>query len=202
MVKNIIFDLGNVLVNVHYDKFFKDLIHEGVEPPDVYKFFNDSLLRGKFESGQMSRMEFLRYVKLKIGKNVSRKVFLKHFTEMFSEITQMKILISRLSKKKQFKMFLLSNTNPIHFEYIREQFPHLNLLHKFGLSYKYKILKPDPRLYKKVLRDFRIKAKETLFVDDLKDNCKTAQKLGFNVIHFRTFNSFKKEFDRFLEENK
>lgn len=193
------FDLGNVLVKVHWDKFRNAILSYGVDVKTFDDYFSPQKLRQTFESGNLSSSQFLKTVKFRLGDYLTVNNFEKHFTEMFSEIAQMKQFLRRLSRDRKFKMILLSNTNPIHFHYIKKNYPYLNFIKHNALSYKLKLLKPDSRIYRKVLRQYKIKANETIFIDDLQDNCKCAVKLGFHVIHYTTYYRFIRDFTHITE---
>jgi len=111
----------------------------------------------------------------------------------------MKKLLAKISKNGDFRLYLLSNTNAVHFNYIRREFPYVNLLHKFGLSYKLGYLKPDVRIYKQFIQRFKIKPEESLFIDDLETNCSSARDFGFNVIHYKGYDNFIEQFNKKLK---
>ncbi|MGH2574810.1 MAG: HAD family hydrolase [Ignavibacteria bacterium] len=196
MIRNIIFDLGNVLVGVDFDKFKNEILSAGISE----RTFNRLLpLREKFESGLISTNEFLSSVTEKLDHKISKKRFLNLYKEIFTEIPQMKEFLISLSRTGNYKLILLSNTNPLHFSLIKKKFEYLKLLNIFALSYRLKMIKPDIRIYKKVLRQYQLTPAETLFIDDLIENCITAEKLGIETIHFKHYQSFIERFNKIIK---
>jgi glucose-1-phosphatase len=196
LIKNIIFDLGNVLVNVHFDKFSKELLKAGVKEQVFNELFYSKELKEKFESGSLSKSEFLQIIKQKLGVKISKKKFIEIFSDMFTEIPEMKKFITKIAGENKYKLILLSNTNSFHFNYIKKKFDYIRLLKTFALSYKLKMIKPAPLIYEIVIKRYRLKANETLFTDDLDVNCKAAERAGFITICFKDYKTFKREFDR------
>ena len=90
-------------------------------------------------------------------------------------------------KKAGYRLFLLSNTIDVHWDYCVEHlFPYRNhgvedyFEHCF-LSQRMHLAKPDAHIYEEVIRQANIYPDETLFIDDLKENCEAAEKLGIHT---------------------
>jgi glucose-1-phosphatase len=197
VIKNIIFDLGNVLVHVDFARTKKLLINAGVSDSNFNRFFGKGIRRD-FESGKITTSEFMNMAFRELGGNVPKSKLKELFEDMFDEIPEMKSFLKNLARSGKFKLFLLSNTNPLHFNYIRKKFGYVNLVYKFVLSYRLKMIKPGKRIYTTVLEKYRLKPEETLFIDDLKDNCFAAQKCGMQTINYKNYNSFVKEFKKLI----
>lgn len=200
MIKNIIFDLGNVLVGVDFEKSRKLLISAGLDEKKLNKFFSLKT-RKSYESGKISTSEFLRMAYYGLGKKVSKAKLKILFTDMFAEITEMKKFLQKLQKGKKYRLFLLSNTNPLHFNYTRKNFPYINLVDKFILSYKLGFTKPDRRIYKTLLERYKLLPEESLFIDDLKINCLAAEKFGIKTILYKNYPAFIKQFKNITKSN-
>jgi epoxide hydrolase-like predicted phosphatase len=198
LIKNIIFDLGNVLVSVHFDKFEKRLLAEGASKAACDSLFQSRELREDYESGKMSNSEFLKLACSKLDCRISQSKFKDIFSDMFSEIPEMKSFVNNLINKKYFRLYLLSNTNSYHFNYIKNKFEYVKEIKNFALSYRMKLNKPFPGIFKKVINRYKLKPEETLFIDDLEANCKTAEKLGMKTICYTTFKKFEKEFKQII----
>jgi len=199
LIKNIIFDLGNVLVHVDFDRFDARLRTAGVSEKDFNAFFSSNIVRGRFEKGLLSTRQFLRLAVKKLGNHLSQKELLWIFQDMFDEKPDMKKFLVKLVKEKKYKLIMLSNTNPIHYNYGKKHFRYIYLIKNRALSYKLKLTKPDRRIYLKVLKRYRIKPEETLFIDDKQMNCDAAETLGIKTIHFTDYKSFLKQFKLITE---
>jgi FMN phosphatase YigB (HAD superfamily) len=203
VIKNIIFDLGNVLVKVDLEKFRKDILSIGVDERKYADFLNSNVFRSsiyEYETGSISTKEFVDCSIYSLGCGLSRKLFIKYFNEMLVEKKDMKQFVGRLTGKGKYTYLLLSNTNPLHWEFTQKNFPYVMALRNFELSYKLKLYKPDIKVYEIVLRKYRFIPEETLYVDDHLDNCAAAQLLGIKTINFVDYKDFEKEFRIHLRE--
>ncbi len=200
MIRNIIFDLGNVLVNVDFEKFQKNIL---IEVPGEKSLRNLLInpVRKKYESGLVSTKQFLDIVIKVLDYRISKSKFVYYYNDMFSEIPEMKRFLIRISRSNKYKLFLLSNTNPIHFNFVKKKFPYIyEYIKNIILSYKVKDAKPDSAIYLTTLRKYHLKPEECLFVDDLEENCLTAKRLGMHIIHYKGFESFNKKFGNIIKD--
>jgi putative hydrolase of the HAD superfamily len=201
LIKNIIFDLGNVLVNVEPERFKKGLISEGITE-EKYEYFYQQWRRHnsihQFETGRISQSEFLDFSLNILDCKLNKAKLISHFNKMLVKRNFMKRFLQNFISKNNHNLFLLSNTNPIHWSYVRKEFDYVNLIKHRALSYKLGYYKPDPQIYKKVLRLYNIEPAETLFIDDSSENCESAKTVGIKTIQYKDFKSFKKELKNFL----
>ena len=95
--------------------------------------------------------------------------------------------LKELAESKKYRLFLLSNTNDLHISWIQDNWgmelynEFKNYFEKFYLSHEINFRKPDNNIYEFVLRENKLVAEETLFVDDLEINTEAAKSLGINV---------------------
>ena len=208
MIKNIIFDLGNVLVKVDLEKFEKSVFPEGLKEKSYIRFLksNKGYLTKNFrkvifsyETGRINTTKFVDICLKNLKSGLSKRLFIKHFNEMLVEKPEMKRFIEELTKKTGYRFMLLSNTNSLHWQYVKKNFPYVMSLGTFELSYNLKLYKPDIRVYTTVIKKHKLIPLETLYVDDHEDNCLAARLLGINSILYKDFSSFKKEFKEYLK---
>ena len=201
MIRNVIFDLGNVLVNVEYERFINKLKNHGVTDEVYMNFFKGGNYRLLgYESGDISTEEFITKCLAGLKLKMERNEYANAFNDMFSEIKPMSTLVKQLKQEGKFRLFLLSNTSPLHFEFIKKHYDYVNLLEKFALSYELNALKPDDIIYTKTIDYLGIKAEESLFIDDLPENCEAAKKHGIIAICYdkNDHAGFEKEFEKSL----
>jgi glucose-1-phosphatase len=201
LIKNIIFDLGNVLVNVEYERFINKILASGVTEErykDFFKGANYRLLG--YESGEITTEQFAKKCIEGLSLKMSLNEFSDSFNDMFSEISEMSRLVKELAESGKYGLFLLSNTSPLHFEYILKNYSYVNLLHKFALSYELKALKPNDEIYERTISHLNIDPEESLFIDDLPENCEAANEFGIKTICYDKSNhdDFRKQFDELL----
>lgn len=204
MIKNIIFDLGNVLVNVEYERFIKRLKQYGVNDDVYMNFFKGGNYRLLgYESGDITTNEFITKCLTGLNLKMERNEYADAFNNMFSEIKPMSSLVRQLKNEGKYQLYLLSNTSPLHFEYIKEKYNYIGLLDKFALSYELNALKPDDIIYQRTIKLLEIEPIESVFIDDLKENCKAAEKHGIRTICYDKSNhtAFENEFKKIIDEN-
>ncbi len=183
MIRNIIFDLGNVLVNVEYERFQNKIFESGVDEKKYNDFFKGGNYRLLgYESGDINTEEFVSRCINGLDLKMSEAEYSNAFNDMFSEIEPMSAILKKLASGGNYNLFLLSNTSPLHFEFIKQKYDYVNLLHKFALSYELKSLKPDYAIYERAIKHLGIKPDESLFIDDLSENCESAEKFGIKTI--------------------
>ncbi|HMQ79083.1 MAG TPA: HAD family phosphatase [Ignavibacteria bacterium] len=183
MIRNIIFDLGNVLVNVEYERFIDKLTASGVSKEAYMNFFKGGNYRLLgYESGEISTDEFVTKCLTGLNLDMERNDYANAFNDMFSEIEPMRALVRKLKSQNNYRLFLLSNTSPLHFEYIKQKYDYVNLLEKYALSYELKSLKPEAVIYERTISHLGILPEESVFIDDLQENCDAAEEFGIKTI--------------------
>ena len=197
--KNIIFDLGNVLVKLNPEGCIGAFKAIGMgELVDSNPQSEGMKLMSKLGVGMITTEEFCEAARKLTGADVTNEEIINAANKMLVEIPDEKKERLLLLKKAGYRLFLLSNTIDVHWDYCVE---HLFPYQKYGvedyfeqcfLSQRMHLAKPNVRIYEEVIRQANIHPDETLFIDDLKENCEAAEKLG---IH--TFQNVK--FDDWLE---
>lgn len=193
MIKNIIFDLGGVLVGLNRSACIEAFTKIGF--PGFDQILNEYLQGGfflEYEKGEISTDEFRDIIRSYIDPEIRESITdLQIYQAMgsFLDIIPQYKLDLIISLKKSYRIFMLSNSNPIAIDVVRPYFERDGLVledyfDKLYLSYQMKMAKPDPEIFKSLLSDSGIKAEETLFIDDSPANIATAANLGFETILF------------------
>ena len=86
----------------------------------------------------------------------------------------------------RYPLVLLSDTNEIHFGFVRRRVESLRLFDHLVLSYEVGVMKPDPRMYEEVVRRARVPAQACLFMDDRLANVEGAKRLGMHAFQFES----------------
>lgn len=186
--KNIIFDLGNVLLNLDFEASIQAFQKLGLnaEVVDKKQAYSDPVFY-EIETGKISATAFREKVR-KILKNpeASDQQIDDAWTAMILDIPSERVkTIQQL--QKNFNVYLFSNTNEIHISKLHRQFKEQHgiefpsLFVKDYYSHEIHERKPDLSSYKKVIKLSGVNPKETLFVDDLEKNIKGAQKAGLKT---------------------
>jgi len=181
-MKNIIFDLGGVLIDLQADKTIKCF---GKNITAFYNKGEDKLfieIAHKFERAEISADIFRQKVCEIYNLNFSDEKFDYCWNAMIGEMTNKRtVLLQNLRKK--YRIFLLSNTNEIHYRFFTAQkYWNENLFERVYFSHLLGMRKPEHRIFNFVLSENNLLPTETLFFDDNAENVEVAKELGINAI--------------------
>ena len=185
-IKAVVFDLGMVLIPFNYDFALNrlNLIKPG-SGDKVMEFVKENYHHFRaFEAGKMSVDEFIPML-MKAGEVegiIDREKFCYIYSEIFSINYDVVELLERL--KQNYRLFLLSNTNPVHKKYGYENFKFLGHFEKLFLSHEIGHVKPEPEIYRAVKKYSGLRPEEHLFIDDIMDYAEGARNCGWKSIRF------------------
>lgn len=190
----ILFDIGNVLVQVDYVAFLRTLgFDHQMTKSELFHLLEDEAR--DFEMGKSSAMEFLGVINARLGKSYTFDQFRKAWAAILpSAIPGSQELLEQLAGR--YRLMMLSNTNELHFHHTIEMIPVLQRFEKFFLSYEIGALKPDPAIYEYVLTHIDVPAQQILFIDDLEQNVAGAESVGIKGIVFRGIERLLPELER------
>lgn len=188
-IKNLIFDFGGVIIDIDYNrvkKAFEDLGMEDVRA--FYQHDDHSRLVEDFEKGLITEGQFRDAIISEIPGNITYKDFDDAWNRILLTVPPKRVeMLEQLQEK--YNLYLLSNTNIIHYrkytdDFLKQYGKSLNSLFKKAY-YSHEILlrKPDTEIFSFVLNDAGIKAAETLFVDDSELNVEAAKKVGLKTLY-------------------
>ena len=189
-IKNIIFDLGGVILDIDENIVYQELEKLGINISELShsKEFMDIL--SKFDVGVYTAPTFRKKAKTFLGlEKMTDQKFDSLWNAMLLDIPRERIAAIE-QVKKHYKIFLMSNTNEIHYDlYIRDlqlRFGYSEfdeLFHKSYFSFDIHLEKPDPRFFELILDHEHLLPEETLFIDDTAANIKAAKALGIHTYH-------------------
>ncbi|MGC8605750.1 MAG: HAD family hydrolase [Desulfomonilaceae bacterium] len=201
-IKDIIFDLGNVLVpfdwNIAGRRLVKylppELARESEFDPKAFATTIIDLIEA-LEKGTMEFHEFFWKVVLKTGLTIEFNNFKLIWCDIFQIDQKMINLGKQLSGR--YNVWLASNTNEAHYDFITTKFPEILFFKEAALSYRMGVKKPDLNYFVKALELFGISPENAIFVDDRLENVQAAEKIGIAGVVFTTFESLLVEFSRY-----
>lgn len=184
-IKNIIFDLGGVLLNIDFKKTFEAFKALGVENiEEMYGQHHANALFKNLETGSISEEDFFNAIRKYVPGNVADAQIEHAWNAMILDF-RMGSLAELEKLAGSYKLFLLSNTNSIHLRRVKEVFTSETgkplLDEYFSRSWYSNLLglrKPDDDIYEFVLKEEKINPAETFFIDDTKENIEAAINLG------------------------
>ncbi|MBR4560761.1 MAG: HAD family phosphatase [Bacteroidales bacterium] len=189
-IKNIIFDLGGVILDIDENIVYKELEKMGVNIAELAHSKDFIDIMSKFDTGIYTAPTFRRKMKALVGQDkMTDQRFDAIWNAMLLDIPRERIeAIEQV--KKHYKIFLMSNTNEIHYDlYVRDlqlRFGYNEfdaLFNKSYFSFDIHLEKPDPRFFELILDHEGLTPEETLFIDDTAANIKVAKSLGINTYH-------------------
>ena len=199
-IQNIIFDLGNTLVYYDFCYFYDRLAQReiGLNAFKLRKFIIDNKYDIKVCKGILKHKDFFTIVKKKFKLRTSYSDFTYFYADIFWANSSMKIFLERIARIKKFKLFLMSNTDPVHINFLDKNFPFVKIIRNRILSYKAGHVKPQKVFFKYALKKYKLIPKDTVLIDDIKKNIIAAKSAGMNAIHYTNHKKFLKQFGMLL----
>jgi FMN phosphatase YigB (HAD superfamily) len=190
-IKNIIFDLGAVIIPIDFNKTFQafsDLSNLSIE--EIKRRYMASNIFADFEKGLIGNYKFILEVRTLLGlsSDISDQDIVDAWNVLLLQIPKERIeRIQELATR--YRLFLLSNTNPIHITEVHGIL-HSNtgidrlekIFEKVWYSYDLGLIKPHTNIYETVLKQKKLNAAETVFLDDNADNVAGAKKIGIEAL--------------------
>lgn len=189
MIKNLLFDLGGVLLNLNRERCVESFRTLGAgEILEHITDFSHKGVFGKIELGTISTQIFCEEIKILIGKEVTDEQIINAWNSFLLDIPLKRIELLQ-SLKQRYRIFLLSNTNEMHIEtFEAEMIEHYGvkadeLFDKLFYSCRIGMSKPNPEIFDYVLKQAGILPEETVFFDDSALNIEAALKKGIHGIN-------------------
>jgi len=197
-IEVILYDLGNVILPFNHYQIAEKLSRsaqrkEFREPQKIFSYLFD-LQKGiinDFDVGKVSPQEFFQSIKEDLGLSISFDEFVPIWTDIFSEDVEVSQII--LSQEGRWRLGLLSNTDPLHFQYILSKFSIMSAFDKWILSYEVGFKKPAAEIFQIAIAWASVEPHKILFIDDVKTHVEVALSLGMQGIHFISAEQLKEE---------
>jgi putative hydrolase of the HAD superfamily len=198
MVKNIIFDLGKVLLNFEpLEYLYKNI----PEKERAYKIYEEVFKSNEWimlDRGVITEKEAINRI---CDRNTENNQLIKDVMNDWYEIlTPMEDVVDILKELKLlgYKIYFLSNFHLLAFESVSKKYDFFRSFDGGIVSYKEKVLKPENEIYNKLVSTYEVSPSESIFIDDKKENIISAEKLGFKTVLFTTSIDLK---EKLLEYN-
>ena len=200
-IKNIVFDLGGVLIDLDFKSAINGLQKAGfTNVKEQLQAFDREGIFQKFELGEISADEFRASIRENSNVSLTDEEVDSLWNLMLLEIPREKLELI-LDLRGKYMVYLLSNTNSIHWDYVCKNafnyrgFRVSDYFEKTFLSFEMHLAKPDKAIFEKMLEDANLLAEETLFIDDLEANCKAAEEVGIHAHHYHIGDDLSKIFE-------
>jgi putative hydrolase of the HAD superfamily len=180
-----LFDLGNTLIKLAYERVLenicrdatisRDKLVELLERPGGYR---------DLESGAIGFGEFYEFICIHAGYRESLRQFREVWSDFFDgPLPGVETLLDRVREK--YRVAFLSNSNEVHAEVIPRRFATIfRKDDRFIFSYRFKVAKPDPEMFRRALEIIGALPQHVVFIDDLLENVTAARTVGLRAFQF------------------
>lgn len=187
-IKNIVFDLGGVILTLDRSVAVKRFEQVGLDnAEDLLDAYHQKGVFLQLETGELSREEFYEAVRKEAGKYISNEDIDYGWMGFIADTPEYKLKMLEDLKVKGYKLYLLSNTNPVIMSWaLSPDFSSSGksldqYFDKLYLSFQMGVVKPNAKIFEDMIADSGMIPEETLFVDDGEANIIAGQKLGFKT---------------------
>jgi glucose-1-phosphatase len=184
LIRALIFDLGKVLIPFDWQRGYDAFASASPFPAEeVRRRIKDAGLFERFERGLVEPREVARRVSELLGLNVTFDEFQEHWSSIFfPEVIIPDEMLERLHARH--RILMLSNTDAIHFNWVRARYPILRHFDGFVLSFQVGRRKPEPEIYQEAVLQAGCEPREIFFTDDREDNIEGALNAGIDAVQF------------------
>ncbi len=181
MIKNIIFDIGNVILNFNIN----EVLPKFTTNKEEQKFILENIINSPewlgnalIDTGYISREDAIEIVKDRTNHCNDKLIvdFWKNYND-FAQVDERVLSLIRKLKYNNYKIYLLSNINPYTFEFVNKS-DLFNLVDGYVLSYKEHKVKPYKAIYNVLLERYKLLPNECIFIDDNEKNIATGNLMG------------------------
>ncbi|WP_160677605.1 HAD family phosphatase [Clostridium sp. C8-1-8] len=182
MYKNIIFDIGNVILDFNPKDYLSQKISEPDKVLEVHKELFQSEEWVMLDRGVITEEEARKVI---INRSKANGDLIKlAFEGWYDILTPIESTVEVIKKLKELKynLYFLSNFHLLAFEHITEKYDFFKLFDGGIVSYKEKLIKPEEAIYTRIVEKYNLNPEESIFIDDVEENIQGAKKLNFNTI--------------------
>ena len=183
-IRAVIFDLGRVLVDVDTARLARNVFgRDDVTDTQkaIHHIMADDLVQA-FHAGSIEPEAFWRRLTDRLGVKMSFSRFTLAWCDIFSPMPESERVVRELAPRV--KLGLLSDTDPLHWQYLREHYSFLRAFQRPTLSFEVGATKPDPRVFSAAVRNVGVPPAECLYIDDLAANVEGARRSGLDAMQF------------------
>lgn len=181
MIKNIIFDIGNVILDFNIDR----VLNEFSDSKDEQEFINKNIIESPewlgnalIDTGYLTRDDAIKIVQDRTNHSNDKLIidFWKNYNK-FAKIDERVLNLIKKLKTNNYRIYLLSNINPYTHELVKKS-GLFEIVDGYVLSYKEHMIKPYKSIYNTLLKRYNLKPEESVFIDDNEKNIITGNLLG------------------------
>lgn len=192
MHKAIIFDLGKVLVPFDFMLGYRALEERCPHPiPEIRRRIAATGLVEKLEKGLIDPRDFVA----RLSQALDLAVDYDSFCQIWGCIFQGQLIPDDLlaSLAERYRLLMLSNTNEMHFQSIREKYTLVRHFHDLVLSFEVHAMKPEPEIFRAVIERAGCRPEECFYTDDIAEFVAAARQQGIDAVQFESREQIERE---------
>lgn len=183
MIRHLIFDMGNVLLSFDSHQAVRDVLGDH---PQLMQIINATTLSPEWKSLDQGLLDENTAIQAMAAHaphlEIEIRQFMEHWDEFLRPVPGMLPLVEAL-RNAGYSLHLLSNAG-VRFDRYHTRFPVFSLMDTIHISARMKLIKPDPRIYRNMLKECALPAEQCLFIDDMAENIDGAQSVGIHGHQF------------------
>tara|TARA_B100000315_G_scaffold198480_1_gene190065 strand:- start:3716 stop:4345 length:630 start_codon:yes stop_codon:yes gene_type:complete len=187
----ILFDIGSVIIDVDHFQIATRLARSSTNPQytdqatvlSALKSVSTRLIND-YDTGNISSNDFYKQMMSTYQLTMDYETFREAWNSCFRENIEVSSLVNRL--RQQYPLFLLSNTNAMHFEFLQNTFSVIKNVETAILSYEVHFRKPERAIYEHALKLGGVPAESVWYVDDRIEFVNAAAQLGIHAFQFQS----------------
>ncbi|MEX1229507.1 MAG: HAD family phosphatase [Planctomycetaceae bacterium] len=196
MIRTILFDMGNVLIYFSHQRMCEQLgrLIDRTET-EVNSWLLDSGLQWDYERGKINPRSFHGLFQDWGQRTIEEAVLHRAGSDIFTPNDEILPVLKSL-KSAGYRLVLMSNTNEVHFNWVRSEYPVLEGFDDFVLSYEVGAMKPEPAIFEAAMSKIACAPHECFYTDDIPEYIAAARKLGFDAEVFTGVTDLKQHLAR------
>ena len=199
MIKNVILDIGNVLVTFYPDLYIAQFVHRKGE----IDYYNNVCFRSpewkKGDTGEMTRREIIDALCERYPEDAETIHTVMDDCDEMLRISKKSTEVVKCLCEAGISVYYLSNTNPEAFRYMTERYEVFRYMNGGIASFKEGVVKPSEDIFRLFLDRYGKDPSECVFVDDMPTNTESAQRVGLCTITLKNIEDLKNELSRYPE---
>ena len=200
MIKNIIFDIGNVLATFKPKEFLHDLLNDEKMEKEIYSIlFEDMTWWNLYNQGLYSNKD-VKNKCYEVLPNLKKEIefvldnWVKYVLPISSSMEAIEMY------KESYNLYIISDIPQDNYVYLKNNYDFIQKMKGGIYSYQEGIIKPNIEMFTRLLERYGLRANECLFIDDRLNNVEAASSLGIHTIHLTDYNLLQKKLEETLNE--
>jgi 2-haloacid dehalogenase len=180
LIRNVVFDIGGVLLRLRYQPFIDYLVGADIDMTDLPRWLEQVDLAAH-ERGEITGDALLGRIAAMARRPLDAAELRARWLDMFDRAHEMFDLVAGL--KGDYRVFLLSNIGDLHWSHLNASYGFDDLAHGVVASFRVGAIKPQADIYRKAEAMFGLDPAATVFIDDLPQNVAGARQCGWQAVH-------------------